>query len=84
MRSWRLFSRARVARAPCSQANPSISVEEVQEISEAVVLQPRQRGLRGKGAASRLMAGVMEIVRAEGLKARPLCGYASAWMWRHP
>jgi predicted GNAT family acetyltransferase len=40
--------------------------------------------LRGKGAASRLMAGVMEIARAEGLKVRPLCGYASAWMWRHP
>jgi len=40
--------------------------------------------LRGTGAASRLMAGVMEIARAERLKVRPLCGYASAWMWRHP
>jgi uncharacterized protein len=40
--------------------------------------------LRGKGAASRLMAGVMEIARAERLKVRPLCSYASAWMWRHP
>jgi uncharacterized protein len=40
--------------------------------------------LRGKGVASQLMAGVMEIARAEGLKVRPLCGYASAWMWRHP
>jgi len=39
--------------------------------------------LRGTGAASRLMAGVMEIARAEGLKVRPLCSYASAWMWRH-
>src|SRR5215212_3606387 len=35
------------------------------------------------GAASRLMAGVMEIARAEGLTVRPLCSYASAWMWRH-
>jgi len=39
--------------------------------------------LRGTEAASRLMAGVMEIARAEGLTVRPLCSYASAWMWRH-
>ena len=39
--------------------------------------------LRGTGAASRLMAGVMEIARAEGLKVRPLCGYASSWIRRH-
>lgn len=39
--------------------------------------------LRGTGAADRLMRGVMEIARAEGLTVRPLCGYASAWMRRH-
>jgi len=39
--------------------------------------------LRGTGAASRLMAGVMEIARAEGLTVRPLCSYASAWIQRH-
>jgi predicted GNAT family acetyltransferase len=39
--------------------------------------------LRGTGAASQLMTGVMEIARAEGLKVRPLCGYASAWIRRH-
>ena len=39
--------------------------------------------LRGTGAADRLMRGVMEIARAEGLKVLPLCGYASAWIWRH-
>jgi uncharacterized protein len=33
--------------------------------------------LRGTGAASQLMAGVMEIARAKGLKVRPLCSYAS-------
>ena len=40
--------------------------------------------LRGTGAASQVMAGVMEIARTEGLKVRPLCSYASAWMRRHP
>ena len=39
--------------------------------------------LRGTGAAGRLMEGVMEIARAEGLKVRPLCGYAAAWIHRH-
>ena len=39
--------------------------------------------LRGTGAASQLMAGVMEIARTEGLKVRPLCSYASIWMRRH-
>jgi uncharacterized protein len=39
--------------------------------------------LRGTGAAGRLMRGVMEIARAEGLKVAPLCGYASSWIRRH-
>jgi uncharacterized protein len=39
--------------------------------------------LRGTGAAGRLMQGIVEIARAEGLKVAPLCGYASAWMRRH-
>ena len=39
--------------------------------------------LRGIGAASQVMAGVMEIARTEGLKGRPLCSYASVWMRRH-
>ena len=38
--------------------------------------------LRGTGAASQLMACVMEIARTEGLKVRPLCSYASVWMRR--
>ncbi len=40
--------------------------------------------LRGGGAAGRLMAHVVEAARAEGSKIRPLCGYAAAWMRRHP
>jgi uncharacterized protein len=39
--------------------------------------------LRGHGAASQLMQGIVDLARAEGLKVRPLCGYASAWMQRH-
>ncbi len=40
--------------------------------------------LRGTGAAGRLMQGLMEHARAEGVKILPLCGYAAAWIRRHP
>lgn len=40
--------------------------------------------LRGSGAAGRFMQGLMDTARAEGFKVRPLCGYAAAWIRRHP
>ena len=40
--------------------------------------------LRGTGAAGRLMKGVLERARADQVKVLPLCGYARAWMQRHP
>ena len=40
--------------------------------------------LRGSGAAGRLMLGLLQRARAEGVKVMPLCPYARAWMQRHP
>jgi len=40
--------------------------------------------LRGKGTAGRLMAGLLEQVRERGLKVTPVCGYAVAYIQRHP
>ena len=40
--------------------------------------------LRGKGTAGRLMTGVLQAARRDGLKVVPLCGYAAAFMRRHP
>ena len=40
-------------------------------------------GLRGTGAAGRLMEGVLAAARSEGLKVTPLCGYAAAYIRRH-
>ena len=40
--------------------------------------------LRGQGAAGRLMEGLLEIVRERGRKVRPVCGYAVAYIARHP
>jgi predicted GNAT family acetyltransferase len=39
--------------------------------------------LRGRGAAGRLMEGVLSIARERGLKVRPVCGYAAAYIQRH-
>ncbi len=40
--------------------------------------------LRGTGAAGRLIGGIAERARAEGMRITPLCGYAAAWLKRHP
>lgn len=40
--------------------------------------------LRGAGTAGRLMQGVVEAARARSMKITPLCGYAAAWLKRHP
>ncbi len=40
--------------------------------------------LRGKGTAGRLMEGVLDSARRQGLKVVPLCGYAAAYIRRHP
>ena len=40
--------------------------------------------LRGKGTAGRLMTGVLELARERGWKVRPICGYAAAFIQRHP
>lgn len=40
--------------------------------------------LRGAGHAGELMRGVAEEARAGQVKVLPLCGYARAWMQRHP
>lgn len=40
--------------------------------------------LRGTGAAGRFMQGLMEQARAEKLRVTPVCGYAAAWIARHP
>lgn len=39
--------------------------------------------LRGKGAAGEFMRKLMDVVRAEELKAMPICGYAASWLRRH-
>ncbi|HEX8570218.1 MAG TPA: GNAT family N-acetyltransferase [Caulobacteraceae bacterium] len=41
-------------------------------------------GLRGTGAAGRLMEGVFDAARRRGLKVVPICPYADAYLRRHP
>lgn len=39
--------------------------------------------LRGTGAASKLMAAIMQFCDSHHLEPIPICGYAAAWMKRH-
>lgn len=38
----------------------------------------------GRGIAGELNRAAFEYARREGLRVRPLCGYAAAWLRRHP
>lgn len=40
--------------------------------------------LRGSGAAGALMEAIVAKARAEGALIVPRCGYAAAWLKRHP
>ena len=40
--------------------------------------------LRGTGAAGRLMEGLLDAARTQGLQVSPLCSYAAAYIRRHP
>jgi hypothetical protein len=40
--------------------------------------------LRGTGAAGRFMEGLAAEARSAGEKIVPVCGYAAAWLHRHP
>jgi predicted GNAT family acetyltransferase len=40
--------------------------------------------LRGRGIGSRLVGGVLDLVRAQGLKAVVLCPFIKAYISKHP
>lgn len=40
--------------------------------------------LEGRGIGSRLVAGLLDIARAEGLTVVPHCSFVSAYIERHP
>lgn len=42
------------------------------------------KALRGRGIAAALVQTALDHARAKGLKVRPDCSYAEAYMQRHP
>lgn len=42
------------------------------------------QALRGTGAASALMQDIMKEAQAKNMKVVPICGYAAAWLRKHP
>jgi len=42
------------------------------------------QALAGRGVASKLIRGALEMARAQGLKVVPQCPFVSAYMGKHP
>ena len=42
------------------------------------------KALGGRGAGSKLVRGILEIARSEGLKVHPICPFVSSYMDKHP
>ena len=40
--------------------------------------------LNGKGIGSRLARGLLDLIRAEGAKIRPLCPFVRSYIEKHP
>jgi predicted GNAT family acetyltransferase len=40
--------------------------------------------LEGRGIGSALIRGVLDTARAQGLKVKPVCPFAKAYVERHP
>jgi predicted GNAT family acetyltransferase len=40
--------------------------------------------LEGRGLGSALVRGLLDLIRAQGLKVRPLCPFVASYMDRHP
>ena len=43
-----------------------------------------RRDLRGRGNADRLMRGMLDDLRARGLRIRPICSHAVGYLRDHP
>ena len=55
-------------------------VDDVLVLTHTVV--PKEVG--GRGIAGQLVRAALDFAREQGLKVRPDCSYADAWMRRHP
>lgn len=42
------------------------------------------RAVEGRGLGSQLVAGMLDLLRARGVKIVPLCGFVRAFIARHP
>lgn len=42
------------------------------------------RAINGRGIGSRLVRGMLDLVRAEGSKIRPLCSFVRSYIEKHP
>ncbi len=68
------------------EAEGAPAILEYQERSGALLRTHTEvpPALKGRGIASRLVAGTLADIRAQGLKIVPLCSFVAAYLDRHP
>jgi hypothetical protein len=63
-----------------------IAFANYRQTPQAVIITHTEtpRGLRGRGIASELVKGAMELIRADGQKVIAGCGFVVDYLGRHP
>ena len=72
-RRYELAENGHVAFARCREEGETFYIDYVEAPVE----------LRGTGAASRLMEGLVKIAAAKNMAVHPICGYAASWIKRY-
>jgi predicted GNAT family acetyltransferase len=67
-------------------ADGHIAFSEYQRSDGALTIMHTEvpKELEGRGIGSSLIRGVLDTARAEGLKVKPRCPFAKAYIERHP
>lgn len=71
-------------QGPEGRGLPVFADYAVQGDTRAILHVEAHPALRGGGASGKFMQALADHARAENLKLKPVCGYAVAWLKRHP
>jgi hypothetical protein len=64
----------------------TVAFADYRRTSSAVIISHTEtpRSLRGKGVASELVQGALQLIRADGLKVVAGCGFVADYLRKHP
>ena len=68
------------------EVDGQLAFANYRETPQAVIITHTEtpRALRGRGVASALVKGALELIRADGLKVIGACGFVVDYLGKHP